>query len=71
MKDLYKTGTYKTYAVKIEALRTYVISRGYTAPARIFDAVLICDHLEEVKTKGKLSQGYISVLEKLSNSFVK
>ena len=58
-----KPGTYKTYAVKIEALRNYVLSRGYSAPARIFDAVLIRDHLEEVKTRGKLSQGYISVLE--------
>ena len=58
-----KTGTYKMYAAKVEALRAYVVSQGHTAPARIFDAVLLRDHLEEVKANGKLSQGYISVLE--------
>ena len=51
------------YAAKVEALRTYVVSKGHTAPARIFDAVLLRGHLEEVKANGKLSQGYISILE--------
>ena len=37
------------YAAKVEALRAYVVSKGHTAPARIFDAVLLRGHLEEVK----------------------
>ena len=51
------------YVAKVEALRAYVVSKGHTAPARIFDAVLLRGHLEEVKANGNLSQGYISILE--------
>ena len=58
-----KTKTYKAYASKVKALRNYVISKGHMAPVQIFNSALIRDHLEDIKTKGKLTQGYLSQLE--------
>jgi len=58
-----KVQTYKAYATKVEALRGYVVSRGHAAPAQIFNSVMLREHLEDVKVKGNLTQGYLSKLE--------